>query len=600
MINHSSKLDPLELDSFTNQCIISSIPDFMNKSQDEINDLKKNVKTSDMILRLEEQAKKNTRKTSIIEENLSNKMKNIHKNAKDDPCFNWCSNDISKYDNSIFAKYTKDSLEQFEKYEPSNNLLANIQYPDSISDTYFDSMEEKRSSTLKIELHKKRSNKEDVELDKKHIPSPMELINKYIDDYATHIKHVDDVVCQVCNNGDCEDDNTIVFCSECNTAVHQNCYGIPEIPSDDWICDVCKTFGLNQRKLLKCFLCSIRGGAMKQTTTRAPDSSVTKNISGPIMTKSTHETQGLLYDFKQDFTSEELANEPHPEYLWIHLSCGFWLSELALWSKDITYPISGIDTLDPRRSKLTCSICKQRGVGYCVQCSKGKCQAAFHTECARLAGVYMQFDSSNEEPGSNIIFCDKHKPSRLKKDMDRDAKRSLDDIINFCRMIDKCRAVIEKCDEDTNKLRKHTSTSKLFNKLEKKKLIDRVRFICRKYGKLTINLSKQIDKEGKEKYKMNSVPYTLCYMDTINKQFFPWNEVKINSKFSPLSCYNKYVSIVPTEDSFKMKVLQMDKAQIETEKQKIIEELKKIENDKLKYCYCGKTAAESIGPMLGI
>lgn len=49
--------------------------------------------------------------------------------------------------------------------------------------------------------------------------------------------------------------------------VHQQCYGVPIIPQNDWICDLCRTFA-EKGKYLRCPFCDKRGGAMKPTCTR--------------------------------------------------------------------------------------------------------------------------------------------------------------------------------------------------------------------------------------------------------------------------------------------------------------------------------------------
>jgi len=41
-------------------------------------------------------------------------------------------------------------------------------------------------------------------------------------------------ICEVCLDGDVYDGNTIIFCDGCDLAVHQNCYGVAAIPSDNW------------------------------------------------------------------------------------------------------------------------------------------------------------------------------------------------------------------------------------------------------------------------------------------------------------------------------------------------------------------------------
>jgi hypothetical protein len=73
----------------------------------------------------------------------------------------------------------------------------------------------------------------------------------------------DDIVCLVCNDGDYEDNDLIVYCSSCHMTVHQSCYGIINLPKDDWICYPCLSFGTNRGKEIECLLCPVRGGAMK-------------------------------------------------------------------------------------------------------------------------------------------------------------------------------------------------------------------------------------------------------------------------------------------------------------------------------------------------
>lgn len=49
----------------------------------------------------------------------------------------------------------------------------------------------------------------------------------------------DDEICILCSKPDSEKGNEIVFCDNCDLAVHQECYGIPEVPEGDWICRNC-------------------------------------------------------------------------------------------------------------------------------------------------------------------------------------------------------------------------------------------------------------------------------------------------------------------------------------------------------------------------
>jgi hypothetical protein len=73
----------------------------------------------------------------------------------------------------------------------------------------------------------------------------------------------DEIKCLVCNDGDYEENDLIVYCEDCQITVHQSCYGILEIPNGDWRCDPCKTLGSEAAQVLECVLCPVQGGAMK-------------------------------------------------------------------------------------------------------------------------------------------------------------------------------------------------------------------------------------------------------------------------------------------------------------------------------------------------
>lgn len=49
----------------------------------------------------------------------------------------------------------------------------------------------------------------------------------------------DEIVCEICSRPDSKDPNQIILCDNCDFAVHQECYDVPEIPTGDWLCKSC-------------------------------------------------------------------------------------------------------------------------------------------------------------------------------------------------------------------------------------------------------------------------------------------------------------------------------------------------------------------------
>lgn len=50
---------------------------------------------------------------------------------------------------------------------------------------------------------------------------------------------VSEITCGLCNKGHSRTPNQIILCDNCDYAVHQECYGIKEIPEGDWLCKSC-------------------------------------------------------------------------------------------------------------------------------------------------------------------------------------------------------------------------------------------------------------------------------------------------------------------------------------------------------------------------
>ena len=61
--------------------------------------------------------------------------------------------------------------------------------------------------------------------------------------------HSEEVTCAICSGAESEKPNVIVFCDNCDLAVHQECYRVPIIPEGDWLCRDCSSEALSRTEL---------------------------------------------------------------------------------------------------------------------------------------------------------------------------------------------------------------------------------------------------------------------------------------------------------------------------------------------------------------
>jgi NuA3 HAT complex component NTO1 len=123
-----------------------------------------------------------------------------------------------------------------------------------------------------------------------------------------------DTKCAVCDDGDCENTNAIVFCDGCDMAVHQECYGVPFIPEGQWLCRKCQA--------------KVRNGiSLQQARYHNRDACIfCPNLEGAMKTTSNSR--------------------------WVHVLCAMWIPEVTIANMTFMEPIVDVDKVPRQRWKL--------------------------------------------------------------------------------------------------------------------------------------------------------------------------------------------------------------------------------------------------------
>ena len=177
----------------------------------------------------------------------------------------------------------------------------------------------------------------------------------------------EDAVCDVCFDGDSDPNNAILFCDGCNVAVHQDCYGVPSVPSGRWYCDWCSEHP-NAAPNRECAVCPNKGGSLKRCC--SPQAADTKR-------------------------HRKSADTAHS---WVHTCCVIWTPELYYEDKDSKRGVLGLEKVDKRRWNRRCVVCKKDS-GACIQC------ASTDPYCAKWFHAYCSFKSNLKHGSFNCWSC---------------------------------------------------------------------------------------------------------------------------------------------------------------------------------------------------
>mmetsp|Transcript_16668 Transcript_16668/g.16579 ORF Transcript_16668/g.16579 Transcript_16668/m.16579 type:complete len:315 (+) Transcript_16668:544-1488(+) len=95
-----------------------------------------------------------------------------------------------------------------------------------------------------------------------------------------------------------------------------------------------------------------------------------------------------------------------------------------------------ISKINKDRFQLKCQKCNTKN-GACVQCHHGRCTVGFHPLCARN-----NFLSTRDKTGFDDMncYCSKHRPLRLRKQIESLEKKSVEDILYLGRALQKFEA----------------------------------------------------------------------------------------------------------------------------------------------------------------
>ena len=251
---------------------------------------------------------------------------------------------------------------------------------------------------------------------------------------------MEDALCCVCGGGESEYPNEIIFCERCEMCVHQQCYGVTNIPEGEWLCWPCHETERMEREnghpgtrpprymreagdgamydpRVQCLLCPVKRGALRtiidprlQTPKTTETASPVAPVRSPSAAKSVPDGKAETNDANADTRETDAPGTPvvktpsRGRNRWCHVVCAHWQQgmETDLYL-DGPAAITGLDEIRPQYKNARCSACRLDD-GACIPCSAKNCPVVFHPLCARRCGWHM-LPLQSPEP---LAFCARH------------------------------------------------------------------------------------------------------------------------------------------------------------------------------------------------
>lgn len=182
----------------------------------------------------------------------------------------------------------------------------------------------------------------------------------------------EDILCEVCFNGDVVTKNEIVICDMCDLAVHQQCYGIEAVPEGDtpWYCRPCE--------------CQKRSNAEFASQSKVQSKESEQVVTSGDPKRSVKAPMVPAQCCLCPVMGGALKRSSLPDGRWVHLVCALMQPHISIQDVDAVEPVSGVFKVDVQRFSLRCTICRVRA-GACIQCAHARCAIPFHPLCAHSA-----------------------------------------------------------------------------------------------------------------------------------------------------------------------------------------------------------------------